>query len=210
MSEYKKAFIHIPKNAGMSINKMVNRGQIPNIRYCFHNIDPHNITEDQIVILRDPADRFGSAVRYAIQYYSRQPQIKSIIDMGLTTPNDWAEALADPSHEHHDLVLGEVKNRDKNPHRIGKTVLEWKWTYSPQYLWYDNPVHVIMYDNLDAEMNDLMDKLGYPEAKIGKANSTRKSESEVQFSEKAMIFLKQKYEKDYELIAKHKSSTNMD
>jgi len=186
---------------------MINNNQLPGIRYCNHNVDPANVKGDHILILRDPIKRFASAVRYAIQNYAREPQIKAIIDAGYTDPNDWAEAMANPDHPGHELVMKEVNN---NRHRIGKRITKWMWIYTPQAEWFDraNPTHVLMMDNLDNEFNELMDTLGYPRIDVPKRNTTRKSKEGRQFSTKAMAFLRETYKRDFEIFEEYRFKRN--
>ena len=51
-----------------------------------------------IKILRDPIDRFCSAVRYAIQKWSNDPNVRRLINLGIIEPNQFAEILSDKNH----------------------------------------------------------------------------------------------------------------
>ena len=67
-------FIHIPKNAGTSIKKNIdsNLNLKSFIKYNDHNTCVFkSITENNVIILRDPIDRFCSAVNYTIKKKKR-------------------------------------------------------------------------------------------------------------------------------------------
>ena len=61
-------FIHIPKNGGTSIKEITNNSRT--IVYNGHETDVYNKNlSNQLVVIRNPIDRFISSVYYAIQKY---------------------------------------------------------------------------------------------------------------------------------------------
>ena len=86
-------------------------------------------------------------------------------------------------------------------HRIGNVIIPYKWVYSPQSFWINNPQYVIIMDNLDDEMKYLMKKIGI-DMKIPHNNKTKKSSYTL--SQKSKDFLYNFYKKDFILYEKYK------
>jgi hypothetical protein len=61
-------FVHIPKNAGTELRVRLCGRRSPNfeIVYNGHATDGRSLT-NQLIVLREPVERFASAVRYALQ-----------------------------------------------------------------------------------------------------------------------------------------------
>ena len=126
-------FIHIPKNGGTSIQEICNS----TIVYNGHKTDVYQKNlSNQLVIIRNPIDRFVSSVYYAIQKWSHDPQIKYLISKKIDTPEKWVQIWSDPKHPYHNNLMSEMINED---HFIGNKLNKYKWTYSPQSLWINNP-----------------------------------------------------------------------
>ena len=66
---------------------------------------------DTVIILRDPVDRYCSAVRFAMQRYSGKPQIKKLAGLGITTGEQFAHVLSDPDCKYYEYVAAEVMNK---------------------------------------------------------------------------------------------------
>jgi len=198
-------FVHIPKNAGTSITRIIKNNNLP-IRICEHPGGAKCVDKDRaVVVVRDPFEHFASAVNHAIKEYGHELQIKRIIDNGLTTPNDWAEALSNPpGNDLRNMVEGEINNRQ---HLIDGVKFKLKWTYSPQSLWLnglENPIY-LRFSNLQNDWSEMLDaynlenipltvKLTQGDAGIVVAN--KKPVKEVYFSEKACKVLREMYKDD--------------
>lgn len=193
------SFIHIPKNGGTSIMKTILN--IPSIKYCNHSVDVHtmNKKDKTIIIIRDPIDRFCSAIRYTIQQYSHEPPIQKLINLGITTPNKFAEILSDSSHKYYSYILDEICNKS---HHIGNNKLFFKWTYSPQNLWINTPTYVILFENLNIELTKLLKSLGHTNIKLEHCNKTIKTNHEY-LSPTSIQFLMEFYKTDIELYDKY-------
>jgi hypothetical protein len=188
-------FIHIAKNAGSSIEKYSTINK--NIQYHGHDAQV-SILENQMIIIRDPYSRFCSAVRYAITNYSDSEKIRKIINSGLITPNDWAEAWADESHIHHKLIINEIKNHE---HKIDSVKIPLKWTYIPQHYWINESKlrYVIPFDDINSYLFSRFD-LKVPVINKSKYKKDKKTDN---LSDKSKKFLRKIYKKDFEFIEKY-------
>ena len=199
MSAKNVAFIHIPKNAGSSIISMLKDAT----RCCGHSTDVRQLSPNiaQIVVLRDPVERFCSALQYALDYWSSEPEVRRLIDLGLTDHNDMIDAFRDPQHQHHSAICDEILNRD---HRIGKRLLRYKWTYTLQHEWVHRPKYVLLFEKLDRELPMLCKALGLePPTEIAHSNASRR-QKKTQLTVENKAFLKKLYAKDYALLAKYR------
>lgn len=194
-------FIHIPKNAGTSIREIIENTR--EIEYAYHSTDVFALGPEQetIVVLREPIDRFCSAVRHAVQKYPHEVHVKTLIELELASPNVVAEILSQQNHIHYRYVKDFVKS---DTHKVGKRELEMNWTFSPQYLWINNPTYVLLFENLDYELSLLLESFGYKSAPV-KRNVTVKS-CEEKLSKKAMPYLQELYKVDFELWEKYRNT----
>jgi hypothetical protein len=99
-------FIHIPKNAGTSIAKLIENKTLKDFKYHSHWSDVDDIEQPQLVIWRNPVDRFSSAFFYS-KYYPNSNLSK--IDE-IQNPNDLAERLVD----------GKLHLIENSDHYVGK------------------------------------------------------------------------------------------
>jgi len=188
-------FIHIPKNGGSSIKDICNN----KLKYHGHSANARDgKIKNQLIIIRNPIDRFVSAVYYTLEKWSHEPQIRYLIENNINTPEKWIEIWSNPHNEHYRMLMFEMLNRY---HRIGNVIIPYKWVYSPQSFWINNPQYVIIMDNLDDEMKYLMKKIGI-DMKIPHNNKTKKSSYTL--SQKSKDFLYNFYKKDFILYEKYK------
>lgn len=163
----KLAFIHVPKNAGTSITDALKKY---NIKCYYHDSDPRTISFDHILVLRDPIDRFCSAVNFAIQYWSHLPHIQNILNAGLHTANDWLDHFFDTDAKYFNLIQTEVLN---GYHNIGNFIPKYKWTYTYQHYYICNPRYVIMFDDLKNELQYLLNQFNIGQLDLPKYNVSR-------------------------------------
>ena len=197
-------FIHIPKNGGSSIKQICRKNKILN--YNWHDTDVYNTKlTNQLIIIRNPIDRFISAVYYSLQKWSHQPHVKYLIDNQIDTPEKWIQILMNPENEHYSHLMEEmIKNKSQ---KIGTKLIEYKYTYLPQYFWINNPRFVIIMDNFTDEIKYFMNKYKI-NGNIQCINSTKKIQNIL--SEESINFLKEFYKQDLILYEKYKNITMED
>lgn len=200
LNDLKINFIHIPKNAGTSIKELCKKSK--QLVYNGHNTDVFNKNlKNQLVIVQDPIERFKSAVYYALQKWSFEPQISYLIKNKINTPEKWVEVWSDETNPHHSHLLQEILNKS---HKIGEKTLKYKWTYSPQVNYINEPKYIILLENINLELYSLLNFLKL-NSKIEKKNKTFHTND--QLSEKSLKFLKEIYKEDIIMYEKYK---NMD
>ena len=193
-------FIHIPKNAGSTIQTLYKKSK--KLNYNGHSCDPTTLQHKSLIVIRNPIDRFCSAVRYAIQQYSDEYEdsiIGTLVKNGYDTPSTWIQLLQKKSDPNKDLLLIEMNNKS---HYIGKTKLKQKWTYSPQSLWIKNPNYIILFENFEEEFKIFSNK-NKIQYKIKKENSTKKDNDVLSNSD--IKYLQKIYSEDFKLYNYYKS-----
>jgi hypothetical protein len=194
-------FIHIPKNGGTTIRSICDS---INIKYNGHDTNVfENYLQNNLIIIRNPIERFESAVYYALEYWSHEPHIKYLIDHKIDTPEKWIKIWMNPLHKYYFAVMEELKNKIL---KIGTKKPVYKWTYCPQYFWIKNPKYIIVMDNFDCELEYFIKNIINKDIKnieINKQNSTLKKESSL--SKTSIEFLKRVYKNDFLLYEFYKN-----
>lgn len=189
-------FIHIPKNGGTSIKEICNN----TIVYNGHNTDIYNKKLcNKLVVIRDPIDRFISSVYYAIQKWSHIPEVKYLISKNIDTPEKWVKIWSEPKHQYHNDLMSEMLNKT---HFIGNKLNKYKWTYSPQSLWINNPRFVIIMDDFNNEFQYFVKKNNIKISSINKKNSTYRKHDKL--STESIEFLRNFYKEDFIIYEKYK------
>lgn len=193
-------FIHIPKNAGTSIRTICS-SHPKKMKYNHHGVDVYNknIT-NQLVIVQNPITRFESAVRYALQKWGHAPQIKYLIDKKIDTPDKWITIWKNKNHPEHNNLMKEMINVN---HEIGGKKIEYKWTYSPQINYINNPKYVILMENLDQEFDIVLQKQDI-HMKIPAKNITNKNKKE-KISKENLLWLIDTYKDDFLMYYRYKN-----
>lgn len=188
-------FIHIPKNAGESIQKLINNTKDLPINYIFHGY-PRKMS-NEIVILREPIDRFISAFYYRKQKYYE----KNKVDFDkIKTPNDFAISLY-TKNSNYKNALNIWKQQDGNHHKILGNEINCNWVFAPQYLYFNNPKYVLRFENLDNEFKMCLKDIGYNKnLNIPKKNYTNSIKKDKYLSDIALKFIHEYYQEDFKLL----------
>jgi hypothetical protein len=181
-----------------------------------------------IANFRDPLARFASAVRYTLKYWAqcrvqqcREAHVRAITeDQGLTTANEWAEALAGvrgvAAQEAVLVEVGNIGGQDidgavmwgNEAHKIDGKQTKWKWTYTPQHFWVSGvPKHVLRHSHLDKDWTDLLKELKFETSPLKWSNqASAKKNEEAEFSDVARQYLLGVYKEDCDLFNSMKLS----
>jgi hypothetical protein len=163
-------FIHIPKNAGTSFKKICDQ---LDIIYVHHNLCVRDIIQQkQIIILRDPVDRFISSVNYTLQNKT-QEQLSDVVCEYVQTPDDWATIMFDNSHMLYDQIWCAIKNL--KDHKFNNEILDHRWHWSPQYIWFLKPNYILLHNNLTEEFEIFAEKICSATIQLPKINSSHGS-----------------------------------
>ena len=151
---------------------------------------------NQLVVIRNPIERFVSAVNYALEKWLHSSIIKQLISNNIDTPERWINVWSDPSHKYYNLLMSEMRN---NSHYIGKVFPTYKWTYTPQSYWINNPRYIIIMDYFEEEFAYFMKDCKY---NMVVKNTTIKNRGN-KLSENSIIFLHTIYKDDFEYYKKY-------
>ena len=186
-------FVHIPKNAGTAINLTLKTHWCLPIKIIHHPYP--KMHSNEIVVLRDPVDRFISAFYYAKKNYKNQYNDQ------FNTPNQFAEALADIVHPKHDAAQFMIANTSN--HTILGKQTQFTWTFMPQCAWVRHPKYVLRFSHLEQDFNRCLHDLGIQTAYIYISKKNTTVHYDKYMSPTALRFVKQFYRRDYALLAKH-------
>ena len=186
-------FIHIAKNAGSSIERMIKDGKLQGIQYGNNYSNSFTITDDQLIILRDPFDRFCSA------FYFDKLDRRQGHDY-IKTPNELAERLLD----HDEQALNFVKMGNQ---WVGDVSLGIDWIYYPQKYWVNCPKYVLFYDNLKKDFEIFLNQISHPQVELLHVNKSVNNK-ETSFSPKGKEFIYSWYKDDFSIIDFYKNGRN--
>jgi hypothetical protein len=196
-------FIHIPKNAGTSIKELCN----DKLKYNGHGTNVFNPTlNNQLVILRNPVDRFVSAVKYCLENrinYSKSKKYKPgsvLLENNIDTPNKWITVWKNKNHPYHDILMDELYNN--NNKKVNNKIIKYKWIYTPQETWFNKPKYILIMDNLDEELEYICNTLNMP-YNLKKKNKTTNKENNI--SKENLEWINIFYKDDWILYNKYKN-----
>ena len=194
LNEHKTIFIHIPKNAGTSINtyfsvkpktveikrkKVFKHETVSDIkRDCFEIYNSYT----KFAIVRNPYDRMVSWYAYLRKYRLNNDHIKTY---QYNSKND--------SYEVVDIAKADIMGFRmwvKNPTIIDPR----EWLLNNQCYWVDDTVTILRYENLNEELNAFFKK----EIKLPIVNSTSRYDLLDYYNEETSDIVYNKYKEDFE------------
>jgi len=186
MADY--AFIHIPKNAGQSIERALKN--VPAIDFFGHGVSKNQIiNHKKIFVLREPVDRFTSAFFY-LKRYGKKPK-----NNFFQNPNELLQAVGES-----DSRADQFMKIHKYDHPVYGQPIKTDWVFHPQSSWIFYPWKIIMFHRLDEELNSLGEILGV-DIKIDHINKSRRTD--FKYSEDSINILKNIYKNDFEIYTKY-------
>lgn len=176
----KYAYIHIPKTGGFSVKDAVSKNPDCQVRVFDHGVVFSNIPKHlkQIVVLREPIDRFTSAFFYIVNNYIKTTYIKD--------PEHFVQELM----RHTPEAMKILKPQKHFHHNNGKKIFT-DWVFHPQTCWFDNPYYVLFIDR----MQQGFDQIGI-DIKLKVKNKSRKTDFD--YSDSSLKYLSGVYAKDIE------------
>lgn len=179
-------FIHIEKNAGSSFHDMIKDGILKGFEYYPHSCNVEKLGKNQMIILRDPFDRFASAFYFSWKYFDGKLQ-----RTGSKNPNDLAEML----YNNDPIAMDSIRNKDLN---IGTRASGIDYIFAPQHYSICNPKYVLFYETLREDFYELLERIQHPRVELWHINKGRREKFE--YSDKSIKFIKDFYKHDFEAI----------
>lgn len=200
----KYGFVHIPKNAGTSLIRAIHDHALP-IHVSSHDY-PSRQAEEEIVVLRDPVERFVSAFHYGQCYWANP------VNARFDSADALAVAAADPDHPLHAFAWHEFGNTAQDfalrggarePQAVGGVPTRLCWVYEPQSTWLSGaPRHHLRSRCLDADFHALLARLELrPVGDLPRLNASRNPGESL--SATARNFLESLYADDYRYLRDH-------
>lgn len=175
------AFIHIPKNAGQAMYRSLKN--IKEIIHCGHGVLFSNISHlKKIVIIRNPINRFTSAFFYLSKY-------KGNIDSVINTPEELVQGLISGDPDACKFTKVHVNN-----HYVNGKLIDTDWVFHPQIDWIIDPYKVMIFENLDQEIEQLNKEIGI-NIILNKSNISQKKH--FNYTQSSIDFLKNYYAEDF-------------
>ena len=186
MAEY--AFIHIPKNAGTSIERVLKN--VPEIDFFGHGVlKPRIKDHKKIYILRDPVDRFTSAFFYLKRFgHNRENDF-------FKNPDELLQAIGD-----NDPRANKFMKIHKGNHHVYGQPIPTDWVFHPQSAWIFDPWRIILFHKLEEEIVSLNETIGV-DIKINHHNASRRINFE--YSNDSIELLQTIYTEDFEIYGKY-------
>lgn len=183
-SEPEYAFIHIPKNAGMSIRNAIS--MCPKIEYFGHAVNFNEIKHlKQIIVLRNPIDRFTSSFFYLKQYKKNKARDY------FQTPEDLIQGFLN-----FDINSFNFLKIHDGYHHVNGVKINTDWVFHPQSSWIYNPYKILLFEYLESDFLKLSTELGY-NIELPHVNNSKKIEFE--YSQKSLDFLNIVYKEDIDI-----------
>jgi hypothetical protein len=183
-SSHQYAFIHIPKNGGMSIGNAIK--DTVKIKYYGHAVLFKNIRHlKQIIVLRDPIDRFTSAFFYLKQY--KKNKSRDIFN----NPDELIQGFIN-----FDINSFNFLKIHDGFHHVNGNPINTDWVFHKQSAWVDNPYKILLFESLEDDLDKFGSEIG-ESLHIPHVNKSKKQP--FTYSKSSLDFLNIIYKDDMEL-----------
>ena len=199
----KTIFIHIPKNAGTSIKAFFECKEFHNKHRTIEQIKTDNIeaynSYKKFTIVRNPYDRMISWYFYLKRAMGiEQTRGDHRWSSGEHFPSNFLEWIKDPLKNYYTLwKLSDIRNSlHTDIEFIGNGRKNGVPLLSQQYLWLDDTVRVLKYENLNEELNKFFGK----KINIPTRNNTERKDYLHYYDEESLNIVYNRYKEDFEIF----------
>jgi hypothetical protein len=188
---HKLIFIHIPKNAGISIEESLFGAKVGHktIRQFESHDKKKYVNYFKFTIVRNPYDRLVSAF-YFLKKGGRNSKDK-----------DWAEKNL-KGIEDFEQFLYLLKNKD-----FANVILKWQH-FTPQYKYLINSSNevnldfVLKFENLESDFQKLTQRINFKSMKLEHKNKSKRKNWSEYYNPETKLIIYELYRKDFELFYK--------
>ena len=206
IKEHKTIFVHIPKNAGTAIEEYFGNSSFriqPSKHDDIHEIKKRflNIysSHRKFTIIRNPYDRMISWYFYLKRAMGiEQTRGDHRWSSGEHFPSNFLEWIKDPLKNYYTLwKLSDIRNSlHTDIEFIGNGRKNGVPLLSQQYLWLDDTVRVLKYENLNEELNKFFGK----KINIPTRNNTERKDYLHYYDEESLNIVYNRYKEDFEIF----------
>lgn len=195
----KHFFIHIPKNAGSSVRKLIEANSSTlgrQLTYVGHEAPLECFAKDSknTIILREPVDRFISGFFFRLHLKKTCRQWAR--DENITTPDQYIAYLRRTKCRWNPILSMGGDSQSVAGFPITPAV----WVFQPQSLWFRHPNSILIQDNLNIEWRTFCEYYRINYFKLPVFNKSANSkEAGASISIENKLFLRHLYSGDFAL-----------
>ena len=196
----KLIFIHIPKNAGSSMRRIIKDKLHNHINYVGHSAPLKYLQEtNNFIILRDPISRFCSAFYYRINLLEECEMWANL--NGIQSPSQFIQFLSNKNNKGKNNPIFSLRSEKQSI--AGNSIYPICWVFQPQSAWIKNPNSILLQKNLDFEWNYFCKVKNIPYVSLPNSNQSKNSDDALKSLTYADIsYLKRRYVDDFTIWEK--------
>ena len=200
VDEHKTIFVHIPKNAGTSIKKLlVGNEDFKSLKRPWKHETIANIKKSnpevynsykKIAVIRNPYDRMVSMYAFLKRYRSSNDLLNTYQYNSKTNSYEIIETAKAPI----DGFRYWWKDKNADPQKIHGDLEIAKRLFNSQSDWIDDTVHIIKYESLDNDLSDFLNK----EIELPIENDSYTFEYTKYYNQETADIIYDRYKEDFE------------